>query len=142
MTGEYAAYIILFLIIFFRIWNHIIEPFVLPWEYIIVISMLLFQKQVMFLLKVGLFLPTSIILTFVTCCRHMGRTQRRRNVSSDASQYSSQLASGESSMNRGGQKIASDWRNNLGLDTFVRAPIEASDEDNRQELGFTDSYTN
>ena len=72
----------------------------------------------------------------------MGRTQRRRNVSSDASQYSSQLASGESSMNRGGQKIASDWRNNLGLDTFVRAPIEASDEDNRQELGVTDSYTN
>ena len=58
----------------------------------------------------------------------MGRT-RRRNVSSDASQYSSQIASGESSVNRGGQKIASDWRNNLGLDTLVREPIE-SFEDN------------
>ena len=129
MTGEYAAYIILFLIIFFRIWNHIIEPFVLPWEYILIISMLLFQKQFMFIAKIGIFIPTSIIFAIVTCCKNMGRSKRKHN-SSDASQYSSQLASGESSMNRG-QKIASDWRNNLGLDTLVREPIEAVNDEDR-----------
>ena len=45
-------------------------------------------------------------------------------------------------MNRGGQKIASDWRNNLGLDTLVREPIESFEDNIRQELGVTDSYTN
>ena len=73
MTGEYAAYIILFLIIFFRIWNKFIEPFVLPWEYVILIIMLLLQKQVVFLLKLSLFIPTSLLFAIVTCCRHVSR---------------------------------------------------------------------
>ena len=33
-------------------------------------------------------------------------------------------------MNRG-QKIPSDWRNNLGLDTLVREPIEAVNDEDR-----------
>ena len=41
-TGEYAVVFTMLVIIFFRLWNTEIDPFKLPWEYLMLIGMLLF----------------------------------------------------------------------------------------------------
>ena len=70
IRGETLSSIIMLLVVFFRLWNTEIEPFILPWEYLMLISMLLFQRQGVFLIKVTVFIPVSIIYAFTNCfCR-------------------------------------------------------------------------
>ena len=40
--GEYAVVFTMLIILFFRLWNTEIDPFMLPWEYLMLIGMLLF----------------------------------------------------------------------------------------------------
>ena len=40
--GEYAVAFIMVIIVWFRFWNTEIDPFMLPWEYLMLIGMLLF----------------------------------------------------------------------------------------------------
>ena len=40
--AEFSAAIIILLVLFFRIWNTVIDYFILPWEYVMLISLLLF----------------------------------------------------------------------------------------------------
>ena len=42
IRSEILSNAIILLVIFFRVWNTEIEPFILPWGYIMLISMLLF----------------------------------------------------------------------------------------------------
>ena len=67
MTGEYSTAIILLLVIFFRIWNNQIEEFILPWWYLMLISLLLFQKVAVFLLKCLLFFPVCLLTVLCRC---------------------------------------------------------------------------
>ena len=66
-TGEYSAAIILLLVIFFRLWNTQIEEFILPWWYLMLISLLLIQKVAVFIMKIALFAPVGIFAVFYSC---------------------------------------------------------------------------
>ena len=65
--GEYSAATIILLILFFRLWNTEMTEFILPWSYLILISLLLFQKFVIFILKAVLFLPVWAIVSLYQC---------------------------------------------------------------------------
>ena len=57
VTGDYATVAVIFLIVFFYLWNETIDEFKLPWYYIFLICLLLAQKQVTFVIKMFFFFP-------------------------------------------------------------------------------------
>lgn len=67
--GEYAVAFIMVIIVWFRFWNTKIDPFMLPWEYLMLIGMLLFQKQACFLIKIIVFIPVAIIFPIINCVK-------------------------------------------------------------------------
>ena len=61
IVGEYSTVAIIIVMIYLRLWNTQLTPFFLPWEYLMLISLLLFQKQAIFVLKLVVFPPVWVI---------------------------------------------------------------------------------
>jgi hypothetical protein len=81
MMGEYSGVAIIILIIFFRFWRTDIVAYILPNNYLALIIALLFQKQVVFFIKVTIW-PVAWILNilyrciFIAKCRCGKKKQR------------------------------------------------------------------
>lgn len=127
-TGEYSAAIIMLLVVFFRLWNTHIEPFMLPEWYLGLISLLLFQKIAVFILKIALIVPVLIIATMYQCCiSNRCRCSRKREPKESQDEASSPAT--ELSEPHGGLRpMHFDWRTNFGFDTYEEKSVFDDDD--------------
>ena len=74
-TSETASIACILLWVFIRVWQAPIQDFILPQYYLILNATLLFQKQTLFVIKLGLFAPVFCIsLLCKSCfCKKRGR---------------------------------------------------------------------
>ena len=119
-TGEYSTAVIILMLISFRLWDTKIVPFVLPIEYLLLISGLLLQKQVIFVIKVVLF-PVIWGIVLIFHCIFVSRCRSRKRNLGERSQSGNSSPSSERSELPGKRKpVKIDWKTNLGLDPTVK----------------------
>lgn len=77
LVAEFITGGVMLLIAFFYFWNESIDEFKLPWYYLYLINMTLFQKFFTFIFKMLAFFPVYFL---TRCCSHLERRRERQKM--------------------------------------------------------------
>lgn len=142
MWAEISAVIIIMVMIFLRIWQTSLTPLFLPWEYLTMIGLLLFQKQAIFLLKLVVFPPIWLfqIIVYISCVKKCGcKGKKKKRKSNNANngergikRVNSNISAFKVEFERKSKPFKIDQKTNMGMDSLVKA---RKNEDNNEDDG-------